>query len=169
MAMASKLHPNMAVSLKDLSSYKPRGLQALATIDKISKKPFNSLDERGDVLIAVSLVEQLLEEVILARCIKTFESSPWRSRLFGGGYSSLAAKIVLGHALGLYGQRFKEDLDRLREIRNVFAHSRVDLTLKSPAIGDPAIFICFKMMMGLNPLACIGVQDTSSLKRAASL
>jgi hypothetical protein len=59
--------------------------------------------------------------------------------LFGSGPDGQAiqgfyGKILVGHALGIYNTAFFEDLDRIRRIRNVFAHARMPLSFKSKSL-----------------------------------
>src|SRR5205823_1682 len=44
------------------------------------------------------------------------------------------AKIVMGYSLGIYGQVTREDLHRMRLIRNAFAHSPRAITFDTPAV-----------------------------------
>ena len=46
------------------------------------------------------------------------------SQLFkvGGPFSTCDQKIKVAHALGLIGSQTKADLERINEIRNIFAH-----------------------------------------------
>jgi hypothetical protein len=47
---------------------------------------------------------------------------------------SFSAKIAMGHALGLYGNQTRRNLDILREIRNLFAHEATLLTFATSEI-----------------------------------
>lgn len=62
------------------------------------------------------------------------------SRLFddnqNGPLSSFAAKIKIGHALGIYPPRVREELDLIRHIRNAFAHSWAQLEFSTPQICE---------------------------------
>lgn len=50
--------------------------------------------------------------------------------------NSFSAKIAMAHALGLYGNETRRNLDILREIRNIFAHDVTLLTFESPGIAQ---------------------------------
>lgn len=138
--MASS-HSKVNAALRSLLAKRPKSLTALGIVDRFEAgSPLEPGDDRGVVLVSTALVEQLLEDAILVHCLKSYESPPDRDRLFGGdpatgnAVGSLHAKIILGNALGLYGPNFRDDLDRLRRIRNVFAHAKMPLSLKSQAI-----------------------------------
>jgi hypothetical protein len=127
-------------ALRSLLSKRTRSMTALSTIDRFQSGETVEGDDRGIILVSVALIEQELEELILTGCLKEFSKLPHRNRLFsgdsevGGAVTTFAAKITLGHALGLYGDKAREDLDRLRRIRNVAAHSKTRLTFNTPAI-----------------------------------
>ncbi|NGX97654.1 MAG: hypothetical protein G4V63_21340 [Candidatus Afipia apatlaquensis] len=132
----------MNAALRSLLSKRRGAGIAFQTIDNFESGKSSKNDDRGIILVSVALFEQLLEDAILIRCLKSFEKGALRDSLFsgnpeaGGAVSSLAGKIILGHALRLYGPQAKEDFDRLRRIRNVAAHSKARLTFNSPAIKD---------------------------------
>jgi hypothetical protein len=129
---------------------KRRGQNAIISIiDKYERQMPPYKDDREMVLLCTALVEQTLESAILASCLARFEKSSDRDRLFGGdpesggAVSTFAGKIILGQALGLYGEYLKDDLDRLRRIRNVFAHAKTKLTLETSAIKNALSFNLF--------------------------
>jgi hypothetical protein len=76
-------------------------------------------------IIGASLIERALEAAILSRFVPLDKDD--RSRLFGyeqkGPLADMAARIRMGAALGLYGAETFRDLEKIRHIRNVFAHS----------------------------------------------
>ena len=51
-----------------------------------------------------------------------------------GPMSSLYATIELGYAMGLYRQAIREDLHKIREVRNAFAHARKPIGFRDPEI-----------------------------------
>jgi hypothetical protein len=140
-------HPRHKVNatLQSLLAKRPSSLSALGTIDRFEAELPTSKDDRGMALVSAALVEQLLEDAILVHCLKEFEEPRWRGRLFGAGnegavVTGFYAKIMLGHALGIYGTALREDLDR---IRNVFAHTKVPLSFRSKAISRACEFHMF--------------------------
>jgi DNA-binding MltR family transcriptional regulator len=59
-------------------------------------------------------------------------------RLFVGSapLSSFSAKIQVAYAIGLIGPKATHDLDRIREIRNAFAHAKVSITFDTDAVAN---------------------------------
>ena len=130
------------LSLRKLLERRSRSWTALRTLDKFEAEIESSTDDRGLVLITTAIVEQFLEEAILVHCTRKFDRD-WRERLFGGAVQGFHGKILLGHALGLYNTAFYEDLDRIRAIRNVFAHARIPLKLHSKSLKEACNFHIF--------------------------
>jgi hypothetical protein len=144
----SKVH----ASLRGLTGKRRLPTTAIKIMDKFEQNPVPG-DDRSVVLVSVSLLEQLLEDLILTKCLKVFDTSPERERLLGGGNDGTGlgfyGKIILGHALGLYGPEVRQDLDRLRHIRNTFAHSKIELTFNSKPIADACSFNVFDSPNGI--------------------
>jgi hypothetical protein len=76
-------------------------------------------------MMGAGLIEKALEVAILSRMIPM--SNEDRERLFSydhrGPLSDLSTRIRMGLAMGIYGHRTFDDLTKIREVRNAFAHS----------------------------------------------
>lgn len=100
--------------------------------------------DRSMALITGSFIEQGLEDVILLATISDYDDPVQRSELFGGdrpgALSGFYGKIILGHALGAYTKAFREDLDRIRHIRNVFAHAKGSINFETLEIANACDF-----------------------------
>ena len=46
----------------------------------------------------------------------------------GAPLSTLSSKIIMGHALGLFGPLTRKDLDIVRSVRNLFAHTALPVS-----------------------------------------
>lgn len=79
-------------------------------------------DDRTSAIVAAAHVEANLARALLTRfrALTTDEED----RIFEdrGILGDFASKIELGYLLNMYGPLVREDLDRLRQIRNRFAH-----------------------------------------------
>jgi hypothetical protein len=51
-----------------------------------------------------------------------------------GPLQSFEAKIRVGYAMGLYGEKAKENLDCIKAIRNAFAHALIPISFETPAV-----------------------------------
>jgi hypothetical protein len=87
-------------------------------------KEMEFADDRTAAIVAASLVENNLALVISTR-LRQFADDAEKRRLFdnsGALLSTFSNKIDMGFALNLYDRLVRDDLDRIREIRNQFAH-----------------------------------------------
>ena len=47
---------------------------------------------------------------------------------------SFSAKIKIAHAIGVIGDEAKDDLEKIRTVRNTFAHSILEIDFETPEI-----------------------------------
>ena len=95
-------------------------------------KEGHSFNDRSSTLVVCAILEQFLETALSSH----FEvSEDDAKQIFvedkGGPLSSLANKITMGYALGLYGPQMRSDLQIIRRIRNAFAHSKVNFDFET--------------------------------------
>jgi Mannitol repressor len=92
--------------------------------------------ERGSVLLAASMIENVLEGAIAFRFGHLSKSD--LDDLFTGTapLATFSAKIKIAYAMGVIGKNTRHDLDSFREMRNAFAHSIVLLTLTQPEVAN---------------------------------
>jgi len=96
-----------------------------------------AMDPRAAALVLASITDNLLEFAIRLNFVSLSEKR--FNVLFRNPtapLSSFSAKIAVGHALGLYGEEFRSQLDRLRGIRNAFAHAMLPVTFDEPLIAE---------------------------------
>ena len=93
-------------------------------------------EPRTSVILAATLVEEMLRALLVAHMAKGVDAKDGPKDLFGPmkPLSSFSAKIRLGYAMKLYGDRTFHDLDLLREVRNVFAHGKLSIDFSTPGI-----------------------------------
>lgn len=85
------------------------------------------MDDRSLAILESAYVEQELEEFLTSRLV-TLKKEEFRGLFEGGGpLSSFSAKTKIAYAFGCIGRNTRNELDRIRTIRNVFAHSRLPL------------------------------------------
>jgi hypothetical protein len=90
--------------------------------------------DRGAGIIAASLIEELLEIVILNR-LRPLSSDKHRN-LFAGSspLSTFAAKIDIAYAIGVINELTHIQLHLIRRVRNHFAHRIQPLDFEHPEI-----------------------------------
>jgi mannitol operon repressor len=82
----------------------------------------NKESERGLALICGAMIDDLLERSILAFLID-HEETKRLLRGFNAPLETLAARALGAFALGLMSEREYHECEKLRKIRNVFAHN----------------------------------------------
>jgi hypothetical protein len=85
-------------------------------------------EDREAAIKGASLVERSLEHAIKAQIVRLRKAE--HKALFEGSgpLATFSAKIWIGYALGLYGPKAKHDLETIKDIRNVFAHTAQHVT-----------------------------------------
>lgn len=80
-------------------------------------------DDRTRAIVAAAYVENNLALAVLSRTRPLDEKGQkYLYDLEHAALSDFASKIDLGWALNLYDEKVREDLHRIRKIRNKFAH-----------------------------------------------
>ena len=91
-------------------------------------------EDREAAIVGASLVESALQQ----RLILSFASvaTGLESRLFEdrGPLSDFNSKILVAQAFGVIRERLADDLQRIRKIRNCFAHARIEVRFSEPLI-----------------------------------
>jgi DNA-binding MltR family transcriptional regulator len=129
-------------SLNHLTEESPTGLEAIELLGQLRRQ-----SDRECAVVCVSLLEHQLE-VLLLNCFVEMTSAE-EKELFGGTapLSTFAAKIKVAYALRLIDKTFRDDLDRVRKIRNVFAHKVKPIHFSHPDVAD----WCFKLKLAQSP------------------
>jgi DNA-binding MltR family transcriptional regulator len=95
------------------------------------------------IVIALSAILDNQLERALKRALRPLSNNMYE-RLFDsfGPLSNFSSKIVMAYALGIIPLELYEELEKIRHIRNEFAHSSGVLHLESPAIES--LFLTLK-------------------------
>jgi hypothetical protein len=108
------------------------------TIPQDASEIFHEIEtqtDRSAAIVAGSFVEATLRAAIEAEW--DIPSNSVRERIFKGyaPLSSFSAKIEIGSVIGLFGPKTHGDLNRIRKIRNEFAHFLNPLSFATPHIA----------------------------------
>jgi hypothetical protein len=98
-------------------------------------REFSEGSDRAAALVGSSIAETGLVEAINSKFRSLTEAQ--KNNLFYGPTAplgSFAAKIMLGYALGIYGAKVRSEFDKIRAIRNVFAHSPRPYSFDNPTL-----------------------------------
>lgn len=118
-------------SLHDLSRRVPTQEEYTETMAQLAE-----MHPRAAALVLGSMLDSILENAISLNFVD-LATKPYNDlfRSKAAPLQAFAAKIALGHALGIYSEEFRAQLDTFRQVRNVFAHSTVPLDFDEPTIA----------------------------------
>jgi hypothetical protein len=119
-------------TLHDLSRRVPTPEELKAFFDSVK-----DMENRAVALILSSLTDNLLEACIAMRFVrlgkKRFDKM---FREQGAPLGTFSAKIATGFALGIINSELRSQLDRIRHIRNAFAHAMLVVSFDEPMIAQ---------------------------------
>jgi hypothetical protein len=124
--------PQNAETLHDLSHQFPTNEEFDALMISLEK-----MEDRAAVLVLSSIIDNLLEYAILTKFVRLNKKK--RDKLFRNPtapLSSMSAKIAVANALGILGDEPRAQLDRIRSIRNAFAHAMKTIMFDDPLIAE---------------------------------
>lgn len=139
----------MTASLKNLLKKTPTVEDINAAIAEVRTD-----GPRGSVLLGCALIEDVLRGLILQRTI-SLKSAEYDQLFRGNGpLASFSAKIKLAYALHFIGPETRADLDKLRELRNAFAHTQLILNFETPEVVS--------LINGFNWLSTLSQDDLTT-------
>jgi len=89
----------------------------------ILRKEFASETDRAAVIVAASMLDELLRTALIAKLVPVSSST---DELFDGANAplgTLSSRIEASYRLGMISVKFARDLHLIRRIRNDFAHN----------------------------------------------
>lgn len=118
------------------------------TLQDLTREPITEADfpdiereviegtDRSAALVLCSIVDVALINAITTR-IQLMSESEFDGLFFGADapLATLSAKIRIGKAVGLYQSKLEDGLNKIRRIRNAFAHSAKSLPFSHPLIA----------------------------------
>jgi hypothetical protein len=107
----------------------PRIESFLYNTAKVRQQLMNESD-RGCVILAVSYLESILTDLLKSKLIggkKHFKDI----FDFNGPLGSFSGKIKMAYSIGVISEQEKTDINNIRALRNIFAHSSCPITVPS--------------------------------------
>jgi len=95
---------------------------------------FNKESDRGAVLLAASILDEWLSDILGAYLIEG-KSSDTLLKGFNSPLGTFASRAAMAHALGLLMDHEYEEITVLRKIRNEFGHSWTGVSFTSPKVA----------------------------------
>lgn len=132
----------MTSALKKLHAERPSLEDLTNAMNSIA-----TADPRVAAILASTYLEDVTEIAVGTKFIEL--SNDDVAGLFQGSspLSSFSAKVKLAYALGLIGPKARHDLDRVREIRNVFAHAKISYSFDTDAVANTINGLHFKALV----------------------
>ncbi len=94
-----------------------------------------SLTDGTAALMVSAWLDRHLEDAIKLSFVKSVEDDELHEIFsFSGPLETSGAKLRMAFALGIFGKKTKDGLNKLQKIRNLFAHSPVYLDFDKPEI-----------------------------------
>jgi len=110
-------------------------MPSMAEFEQIASEVLQ-IHARAAAITMAALVERFLEEAIVS-CLRRQDEKTVGSLVdTGGPLASFSSKIRLAYALRIIESPERDDLDWIREIRNVFAHAVRPITFSNPLVMD---------------------------------
>jgi hypothetical protein len=120
------------------------------------------IDDRASAVILSALVEHHLEMAIRHRLIRTDETTVEKLVASGGALSGFLAKIWLGYAMGIFSDPELAILDKIRTIRNAFAHAPAKITFWTDQVNSTCMLLPPSTLRDDDPFARLlsGIPDS---------
>jgi hypothetical protein len=119
------------LKLRDLSRLQPEFQEARDVRSGVLHKKEHPI---ATAILGAVMVEYELETLLRSK-FKRKDDETWAMLVADNGpLNSFYSKIVAGYALGIYDESMRDDLHIVRNIRNVFAHSKKPIQFDHPLI-----------------------------------
>jgi hypothetical protein len=100
-------------------------------------KEIQAAPDRVAAIVATAIVEDALRWALNSFFILQISENEERELFENNGLlSSFHAKILIGFALGLFGEAARNDLTRIKNIRNAFAHAPRSIGFETPEVEN---------------------------------
>jgi DNA-binding MltR family transcriptional regulator len=97
----------------------------------------SAANDRAAAIVSASFLETRVENAVRQRLVDDEKRGVLKELLREGGpIGSFKPRIWLAFALGIYGPEAREDLERIADIRNRFAHRLAIKSFEVPPIKD---------------------------------
>jgi hypothetical protein len=118
--------------------YRPKSTVAILT-------EMTSDNERTRAVVTGSFLDGVLDRAITRKLIALTPGEESALYKPGGPLGGCHQKILIGHALGLFGKKAKAQLETINEVRNIFAHNMNEVSFDDPEVADLARKVVFAL------------------------
>ena len=108
---------------------RPKALSLIGVKNELEKE-----SDRGCVLVSAAFIESELTSLLLSFLVP--QSAPANQDIFGlnGPLGTFSSKIKMAYACGLLEPSVRHDIDKIRSLRNEFAHLFEPMDFSTPEI-----------------------------------
>jgi hypothetical protein len=143
---------HMPSTLRKLSAEAPSATDLTEAMEQVS-----SDHPRSAAILGATFLEDVVRLSIITKMVDLSKDEQDRLFVGTGPLSSFSAKTQLSYALGLIGKKARHDIDTIREIRNVFAHAKINISFQTEAVANA--------INGLHFRALLSDWDTLTIQR----
>lgn len=129
---ASKRQSERKLTLTSLSRTLPSAEEITAIIESLERD-----DDRAAAIVGGELVNSALMTALICRFVEM--NAKQKDAMFYGSTSplhSFSARILMGRAIGVYGPVTEKRLNKIRAVRNAFAHTLVPLNFDHALVAS---------------------------------
>jgi DNA-binding MltR family transcriptional regulator len=115
---------------------KAKSVPSVPGLNAVGNQVFKELDEesdRGTALLGAEFLNAVLEALLRAHLVDDKKKIDSLLRV-DGPLGTFSARIKTSYCLGLIGPKMYRDLERIREVRNAFAHCLAGQTFETASI-----------------------------------
>jgi hypothetical protein len=107
-------------------------------------KEIREAPDRAAAIVGAAIVEDALRWALNSFFILQITENEERELFENNGVlSSFHAKILMGFALGLFGEAARNELSRIRNIRNAFAHAPRSIGFATSEVANECAKLCY--------------------------
>lgn len=123
--------------------------------------------DRSVAMVCAAIAENVLERILVQRLERG--GPDLLNQLFNnrGPLSDFQSKILIAHAFGVIPINMASELQRVRHIRNVFAHATIPVTFQTPEIAEE--MAGFAMLNAMDGVAHPGSERMAPRDKAGYL
>jgi DNA-binding MltR family transcriptional regulator len=122
------------MSRKSLRKTVKKNLPRNRVMTRLNRLMEPPVDFQSAIITMTAMIDLGLEVHILARFRKLSQSD--RDAIFSGtgSLAGLSSKIRTAYALGIIGQKTRQDLSTINQVRNILAHTPMQITFNNRAV-----------------------------------
>lgn len=95
----------------------------------------SSLDDRSIAILHAAHIDRAMEHALIFK-MRPLTAQQKKELFEGPVMGNFSAKIKIGYAFGIFGERVRAELEEIRNIRNQFSHATIIINFETKQIKD---------------------------------